>query len=171
MDYNIWKVQNPAGSQDWFTVQMDNPTSLVNMITSLEVSNFDFCGIGPTWGDVGIYPDNGLGTDTPNVLTPIWSSTTASMNPGASQGSAPFEVYSFTAFAAVSTTMYHGTVHWATADTCIWLGSDTDGTDTTITCARLVPNDGTDSSWTLNGFSSPGNDDTINYCIRINWTP
>jgi hypothetical protein len=178
IDFNIWKVQNPAGPSDWFNVNngTSDPASSITMITGMEISGFDFCGFGPCWEEVGEYAAN-LAVDatgaTPDINSPISTlgSATACITPGSADGNAPYTFYDIPDFAPSSTTIYHAAVKWSTGDSCIWLGSDTDGTDTTV-CAKIIPNSGSESLWTLDNYTNPGNRFSgANWGIRTTWTP
>jgi hypothetical protein len=178
VDFNIWKVQNPAGPSDWFNVNNGTAdSSLISCaVTGLEIASWDFCNVGPCWAEVGEYNAN-LAVDatgaTPNLNSPISTigSATACMAPGSADSAAPYTFYDLPDFHINnSTTIYHAAVGWPAGDSCIWLGSDTDGTDTTQ-CARQIPNSGTDSLWTLDGYATPGmRFSGANWCIRTKWS-
>jgi len=64
-DSFIWKVQNPAGSGDYFNANFGGTTDPagnscgVTSVNSIEISSWDFCGsgstTGPSWASVGLY--------------------------------------------------------------------------------------------------------------------
>lgn len=175
VDANIWKVQNPAGPSDWFNVNHGVPTSGVTTLESASVSSWDFCGFGPCWANVGIYPSN-LGLDptggTPDVTSPLSSvsGATACMPAGAAEGSCPMTVYDGTDYTVDSAAAggVHVAAQWAVADSCIWLGSDTDGIDSP--CGLPIPNSGSDSLFTLDSYTTPGVTFTgANWIMQINW--
>ncbi len=140
-DFFIWKVQNPAGSKDYFNVCQGafiDPTTSgtcgpYGLLTGVEAASWDFCGTGPSWGEVGVYPANTTldpSGGTPNVGTPVAIASTLSMSPGSADYSYPATLYSFSTAATVSTTVaLHSATKWLTGDTCVWIGSDTDGVD------------------------------------------
>jgi hypothetical protein len=175
LDGNIWKVQNPAGPSDWFSVNHGVPTSGVTSLTSASVSSFDFCAIGACWAEVGIYPSN-LTVDptgtTPDVANPLASVTGASacMAIAASDGSCPLTVYNAgpVAVGAGTANGVHVAAHWPSGDSCIWLGSDTDGIDSV--CGTPIPSNGQSSLFTANSYTSPGAQFTgANWMMQINW--
>jgi len=60
---------------------------------------------------------------------------------------------------------------WAIGDTCVWIASDTDGADdfslSTDLCSTIP---GTNSYFTLNGFSTPSILFTsANWMMRVEW--
>jgi hypothetical protein len=175
VDLFIWKVSNPAGPSDWFNVNHGVPTSGVTSLTSTSVSSFDFCAIGACWAEVGIYPSN-IGVDpsgtTPDVLTPLSNVTgsSACMPVAASDGTCPVSLYDgadYTVDSAAANGV-HVAAQWPNGDSCIWLGSDTDGIDSP--CGTLIPNDGTHSLFTSGGYLSPAAQFTgANWIMQINF--
>jgi len=175
VDLFIWKVSNPAGPSDWFNVNMGVPTSGVTSLTSADVSSFDFCAIGGCWANVGIYPSN-LSLDpsgtTPDVTSPLAqvSGSSACMAVAASDGTCPITVYDTADYTVDSASDggVHVAAQWPNGDSCIWLGSDTDGIDSP--CGVVVPNDGTHSLFTSSGYASPGAQFTgANWVMQISW--
>jgi hypothetical protein len=166
LDGTIWKVQNPAGSLDFFNTKMDSfldpATGLPcgTTLTSIEAASWDFCGSGPSWASFGIYHSNTVidpTGGTPDLANSIALATTLAMAPGSSQFSFPATVYDFpdvtstTVLASMTDTQL--ACQWASGDTCTWIASDTDGTDDDAgnDCASQP---GTVSYFTLNGYSS-----------------
>lgn len=184
MDGNIWKVQNPAGPADYFSVKMNhndgagNPCTTVSNYLSVQAASWDFCGTGPSWASVGVYgASTSLGTDTPDLTNVLAQSTTLAMAPVASDFSYPATTYDFPDIAATSTvaintaTVMHVAMQWPVGDSCIWLGSDTDGSDDDSTSTggcSVLPN--TTSFFTLNGYTTPAVAATYaNWMMRIDW--
>lgn len=178
MDGTIWKVGSPAGSKDYFNVHdgkvVNNPgcPTVTNLI-AVESSTWDFCG-NSCWGEVGIYQSN-LTQDpsgnTPNA-TPLSSvsGTSACYSGGAFTGTwgYPATLYDTPDLVANTTTDYHTAMKWATNDSCLWLGSDTDGTDddTGNDCGtRTVQY----SFFTLDGYATNGISTGMNTMERLDW--
>lgn len=173
LDSTIWKVQNPAGSRDWFNVRhggregSDSCTA-----TSIEIASWDFCGATQSWARVGLYPASGAdptgGTpDTANPVSEVGGGS-ATMAPNASDWSFPATSYDI-ADVHLATTTYHVGAQWATGDTCVWLGSDTTGTndDAGANCAS-VP--GSTSYFTADGYATNAVPfSAANWMMRINW--
>ena len=175
LDANIWKVQNPAGSGDWFNVRhgpaINASGAPITTITGIECASWDFCGTGPNWQSVGIYPAD-LGFDatggTPATGSPIStvSGTAASMGPNQSDWGYPATFYDIPDVGASTTTDYHAAVKWNTNDSCVWIGSDTDGTD----AGGLGALPSTASYFTSDGYSTAAVQSTnYNAMIKINW--
>ena len=174
VDSTIWKVGNPAGVSDWFNVNHGTTAGVgVATLTGVEISSWDFCGFGPSWAEVGIYPAN-LAVDSagcsPDVANPISTvgGSSAVMSPAAADWGCPITFYDTPDAGANSTTIYHVAAHWPTADSCIWLGSDTDGTDSGL--GTPIPNNGCCSLFTIDGYSSPGVQfSPANWMMQIKW--
>ena len=182
LDATIWKVQNPAGSLDFFNTRMDsfvdtatgNPCGTT--LTSIEAASWDFCGTGPSWASFGIYHSNTVldpTGGTPDLANSIVLATALAMSPGSAEWSFPATVYDFpdvtntTELASMTDT--HLACQWAWGDSCTWIASDTDGTnhDSGNDCASMP---GTVSYFTLNGYSSAAISFTIALWMqRINW--
>jgi hypothetical protein len=171
-DFTIWKVQNPAGTQDYFNINQgsfvdpNTGSGCGTTVTSIQVASWDFCGTGPSWGSIGIYAaDTGLDPsgNTPALGSPAALTATLSMAPGAADSSYPATTYDInpdvtttTSSVLTSASTLHTAVKWATGDTCSWMGGDSDGTDdassSTGACS-VIPN--STAFFTVNGFSSP----------------
>ena len=54
----------------------------VTSLTSIEIASWDFCGFGPSWGEVGIYPDNPAVPTVPDVNAPFATATSLAMAAG-----------------------------------------------------------------------------------------
>jgi hypothetical protein len=166
LDFTIWKVQNPAGSLDYFNTKMGsfidpntgNPCGTT--LTSIEAASWDFCGSGPSWASFGIYHSNTVldpSGGTPDLANSIALATTLAMAPGSSQFSFPATVYDFpdvtstTVLASMTDTQL--ACQWASGDTCTWIASDQDYVDDDAgnDCAQPPA---TISYFTLNGYSS-----------------
>jgi hypothetical protein len=182
LDGTIWKVQNPAGSRDYFnthTGTFQDPSTgnpCGTAITAIEAASWDFCGTGPSWASFGIYPSNTVldpSGGTPDLINPIALATTLSMAPGSAQASFPATVYDFSDITSSTIlsgiTDSHIACQWASGDTCTWIASDTDGVDDDLgnDCASMP---GTVSYFTLNGYSTAAISFTAALWMqRINW--
>jgi len=168
LDGTIWKVQNPAGTRDYFNVNVGNnvdPNSGGNCVSSLsqvEIASWDFCGSGPSWGSIGVYPGNTVSpAGVPDIANPIATSATLNMAPNAADFSYPGTAYPFaspvnvsTSVALATSTDVHVAAKWASGDTCSWMASDTDGIDddtTSVGTCSKIPN--TTSYFTSTGYS------------------
>lgn len=174
LDGNIWKVQNPAGSLDFFNVKHDAAgTTAVNNLTGVDIASWDFCGSSQTWGEVGIYDSNTTldpsggtpGTSLTNDPTPTFAANAADWG-------CPATFYDVGDIAANTTTIYHAVAMWPSGDSCIWLGSDTDAIDDDPAGGKedcsVLPN--TTSFFTLDGYNTPGVPfSTANWMMRITW--
>jgi len=178
LDSSIWKVQNPAGASDWFSVNHGTANSSVANLTGVSISSWDFCGFGPCWAEAGIYPSNTVVDPagcTPDVSNPFATvgGSSACMAPAAGDWGCPLTFYDTADVAANSTTGYHVASQWPTADSCMWLGSDTDGTDTSNPasgCGTPIPSSGCESLFTTNSYSSAGVGFTgANWMMQIDW--
>ena len=175
LDGNIWKVQNPAGPSDWFNVNHGVPSSGVTTLTGARVSSYDFCATGPCWAEVGIYPSN-LTVDptgtTPDVSNPLSNVVGASacMPPSEASGTCPTTPYDGPDYTVDSQAAggVHVAAHWPSADSCIWLGSDTDGIDSP--CGTPIPSNGLTSLFTTSSYASPAVQFTgANWMMQIDW--
>ena len=168
LDATIWKVQNPAGSLDFFNVRYVCHTG--SMITGVEAASWDFCGSSQSWATVGVYAgDNPVDPsgNTPGTL--LTSAATTTIAPFASDWTYPATFYDVTDIPVSSTTVYHGAVQWNPGDTCVWIGSDTDGTDDASPpdCGKIP---GSTSFFTLDGYATPAILFTsANWMIKIDW--
>lgn len=184
LDGNIWKVQNPAGSRDYFNVQVGGLTDPsgnpcpVTTVTAISAASWDFCGSGPSWASVGLYEGSTIDPGSPDLGSAVATATTLNMAPNAADFSYPGTTYDFpdlftsTSVALASLTNGHVAMEWATGDTCTWIGSDTDGADDdanpTGSCST-VP--GTTSYFTLNGYTSAAIQfTTANWMMRVDWS-
>jgi len=168
-DTTIWKVQNPAGLSDWFNVNHGSPkpTSGVSMLTGIEIASNDFCGFGPTWGEVGLYPQLSGSPGAPDINNPFATVANPTMPPGAAEWAYPATFYDIPDFAASTTTTYHAALKWSAGDTCMWVTSDTDGTDSG--CAHQIGTPAT-SFWTLDDYTGGANAfSTANWLMKIDW--
>lgn len=188
LDSNIWKVQNPAGSNDYFNVQvgtMIDPntggTCPVNNILSIQAASWDFCGTGtstgPSWASVGLYEGSTIDPGSPDLSAVVASATTLSMAVNAADFNYPGTTYDFpdvavsTSSALANLANGHVAMKWASGDTCTWLASDTDGVDDdanpTGSCSAIPS---TTSYFTLNGYSTAAVQfTTANWMMRVEW--
>ncbi len=168
LDSTIWKVQNPAGSGDWFNVHLGVAPSSVSTLTGVDIASWNFCGASTAWSEVGIYVSNL--TLCPTGCAPALPGV--SVLPGAvvpafqSDWSCAGSFYN-TSDLPPGTGDYHVAANWATADSCLWIASDTDGTDDAFNNTKIPA---TCSYFSLDDFSSP----TIgfspaNWMMRIKW--
>ena len=176
LDSTIWKVQNPAGPSDWFNVRHGATASSVppvSQLTGVSISSWDFCGFGPCWAEVGIYPANttlDASGCTPHVTNPIATvgGSSACVAPAAGDWGCPLTFYDTPDVTATSTTIYHSASKWASADSCLWLGSDTDGLDSP--CGLPIPNNGCTSLFTTNSYTTAAVPFTAaNWMMQIDW--
>lgn len=182
LDGTIWKVQNPAGSKDYFNVHVGtfaDPTggNCGTQFTSVQMASWDFCGSGPSWGSVGIYTSNTAidttgGTPDVSVGGTVASATTLSMPAGAAEWdystATTYDFPDVTLSSAFSGDL-HIAAQWASQDSCTWIASDTDATDDNAgnDCAQFPS---TNSYFTLDGYTTAaipfGN---VNWIMKINW--
>ena len=168
VDFYIWKVQNPAGTGDWFNVNHGAPLPAtgVSTLTGVQVSSWDFCGFGPCWASVGVYADNGSGSPTGAVFP----AANPCMAPGAGDGGPyPMTAYDTPDVPVGAFSSWHVAANWPVGDSCIWLGSDTDGTDSA--CGIPIPSGGTTSGFASDNYASG----TVgfsagNWCMKLDWT-
>ncbi len=183
LDGNIWKVQNPAGSRDYFNARIGGAVDPcgsgcpVTSVTSISMASWDFCGSGPSWASVGLYQESTLDPGSPDLAAVVASATTLDMAPNAADFSYPATTYDFpdvlasTSVALAGLTSGHVAARWKTGDTCTWIGSDTDGTDDnanpTGSCSNIP---GTGSYFTLSGYSTPAVQfTTANWMMKVVW--
>jgi len=193
MDGSVWKVGNPSGAAHYFNVRMDNSDSNtrstctdvaaggpVSTITDFEIASWDFCGTGPSWGSIAIYPAD-LSLDpsgnTPLLGSPIVSATTLRMPPGAADFSYPATIYDCpdtrgsTNSALAASAPIQMAAGWKPGDSCTWMASDDDAIDDDATSTgpcTVAPS--TSSYFSLNGFSTPAIPFHVNWMMRINWS-
>jgi hypothetical protein len=78
----------------------------------------------------------------------------------------PATTYDLPDLAINTTDIYHAAVRWASGDSCVWIASDTDGTDDP--CGQPLPNlfslVSTDSYATA---AIPAN--VANWALKLNW--
>jgi hypothetical protein len=187
-DGTIWKVQNPAQSKDYFNTNFggQDPVTgnscIANSVTSVQIASWDFCGTGtttgPSWASVGLYEGSTVDPQgTPDLSAVIASATTLSFPVNAAQFGYPATTYDFpdvfvsTSSALANMANGHVAAKWPTGDTCIWMGSDTDGVDddatATGTCSAIPS---TNSYFTANGYSTTGIQFTAtNWLMKIDW--
>ena len=173
-DSTMWKVQNPAGPSDWFNVNHGFTDGVgVSSVTGIEIASWDFCGFGPSWAEVGVYEAN-LGLDpagcTPDLNQPIGTAggSSAAMPPSSSGWGCPLTYYDIADGAVSTGTTYHAGCHWQPNDSCTWLGSDTDGTDSPL--GAPIPNNGCCSLFTLDGYATPAvRFSAANWMMQIEW--
>jgi hypothetical protein len=186
LDGTIWKVNNPEGPVDYMNNRIEHfdgtgaACGIPATYTSIQAVSWDFCGSGPSWASVGIYPANTVldpAGNTPDVANPLIQCTTLNLKgTGAFTGdwSYPATTYDFpdvnasTNSALANALIVHVAVQWPLGDTCIWIGSDTDGTDDDATSSgacTVMP--GTSSYFTINGYTTVGLSQGINIQMRV----
>jgi len=168
LDSTIWKTMNPTGSGDWFNVHHGVAPSSVSTLTGVDVSSWNFCAVGSPWGEVGIYNSN-LTLD-PSGGTPKLPGAAVNVGqvvPAAqSDWGCPATLYD-TADIGTGGGDWHGAAKWATADSCLWLGSDTDGTDDAFSNTSIPA---TCSYFAPDNFAAPAIQFTpANWMIRLLW--
>jgi hypothetical protein len=184
MDSTIWKVLSPAGPADYFTNRINHtdpntsaPCTVPATVTQIEAASWDFCGTGPSWASVGLYPANtALGPDNPDIANPIVLATTLSMAPNAGDWGYPATIYDFpdvnssTNSTLANASTVHVTVGWPAGDSCIWVGSDNDGIDDdagSLGSCTKVP--GSVTFFSTNGFTTPGTVIFQTLLMRVDW--
>jgi len=168
LDSTIWKVQNPAGSGDYFNVHMGTAPAAVNTITQVEVASWNFCGAPAPWDEVGIYDSNlALDATGGTPALPALAAVNGQLVPAAqSDWSYPATVYN-TADYVVGAEDFHGAVKWPTGDSCVWIGSDTDSADAFNPCFDPAA---VKSYFTLDGYNTPAIIfSAANWMIRLDW--
>ncbi len=177
----VWKVTNPSGPSDWFVVNLGTASAFTGAgsgdasITSVEVSLTEICGVGSPVEWIGVHP-LASGVD-PNVsLEPDLLAGEALQNvviPAnvTSDNCYPGQVFTLPAGIPVSAggSPYLAAFRWSAGDSCLWIASDTDGTDVKSACGNVLPN----------SFSAQSNDtfatntefqSFANWAIKVNWT-
>ncbi len=176
----VWKVTNPSGPSDWFvvnlgTAQTNTGAGAGNVcVTSVEVSLTEICAVDGQLAHVGhhplasgvdpnvtVTPNLAAGDSLQNILVPA-NVTSDSCYPG--------QVYTLPTGVPVSPggTPYIAAVGWVSGDTCIWIASDTDGTDVKSGCGTILPNNCSATSaddFATNAAPST----TVNWAIKVNW--
>lgn len=151
LDANIWKVQNPAGSADYFNVEQGDPASAgASTLTSVDVASWNFCATPAPWDEVGIY-DSNLTLD-PTGGTPALPALAAvnGQNVPAAQSDwgYPATNYDHADYVVAGGENIHSATKWPSGDSCVWIGSDTTGSSP---CADLS---GASSYFTLDGYNT-----------------
>ncbi len=177
----VWKVTNPSGPSDWFVVNLGTAQSNTAAgagsasVTSVDVSLTEICGVDGELAHVGYHP-LASGVD-PNVsVTPNLASGEALQNilvPAnvTSDSCYPGQRYVLPDAVPINPggLPYIAAVRWVSGDTCIWIASDTDGTDVKSGCGSLLPNNCSAASaddFATNAVPST----TVNWAIRVYWT-
>lgn len=174
MDMTAFKVNQPAGTEDYFNVKhgSPSPSSMVNVLTGVDVATWDFCGTaGPGhWEEVGIYPAD-LVADAagrvPDLAAPIANvgGLSAPVPPNAADWGYPARFYDTTDVPANTTVLYHSTVQWVAGDSCLWIGADSNGTGPDP-CGSLP---GTTSFSTSDGYTTFPTASSFHWMIKIDW--
>ncbi len=178
----VWKVANPSGPSDWFVVNLGTASGFTAAgagdvsLTSVEVALTELCGGAPSlveWvgahplasgvdPNVSIQPDLLAGSAVEDVIVP--GNVT-------SDGCYPGSLFSLPAPVPVTAggppTL--AAFRWGSGDSCLWIASDTDGTDVKSGCGSPLPNTysgrSNDTFATNTEFSS-----FANWAIKVNWT-
>ncbi len=174
-----WKVTNPSGPSDWFVVNMGTASSntaagLDNaLVTSVEISVNDFCGSqSMEW--VGFHRLTS-GVD-PNVdIEPDFSTGSALLSSVLPANTTSDLCYPGTVFplpdsvpVGIGGQPYVAAAKVFPGDTCIWICSDADGTDTKSGCGVPLPNNL--SARSNNNFATNAIPVTTrNWAIKVNW--
>ncbi len=178
-DGMLWKLSNPGGPSDWFTVDLGTASTNTGagtgsaVVTSVEIelANFCFPRYDRFLASVGVHPADV--TQDPGGSTPDLSQGSAVTNVHVPQTTWD-GLYPGMQFALPDLPINPGgtrsivAARWHSYDTCIWIASDTDGTDVTNGCGSPLPN----------GFSASNRDDfatnatpasVANWAIKVNW--
>lgn len=170
LDGTIWKVQNPAGTADYFNVNLGANSCATNAL-NVEAASWDFCGSGPCWAEVGLYNANLTldptgGTPLLPALTSVGGAS-ACMAPGSATWGYPATVYDFPDF-ALGTSAYHIATKWASSDSCTWIASDTDAADDPSCGHGSIPS--TASYFTVDAYATPAIlFSATNWMMKLNW--
>jgi hypothetical protein len=174
----FWKTQNPSGPSDWFNVNLGTASASTGAgmggthMTSLDVGVSETCGLPGSFAVVGEFRAN-LFLDpsggTPNLgdgLALFNVSVAAGQDHG---GQYPAVNYNLPDLAINTTDIYHAAVRWAGGDTCVWIASDTDGTDGGAqSCGQALPNNF--SLLSTNSYTTAATAAQVaNWALKINW--
>jgi len=169
LDSFIWKVNNPAGSGNWFNVHHGPVPSSVSTLTGVDVATWNFCSLASPWNQVGIY-DSNLTLDpsggTPRLpgLAVVFGQQTPAAQ---SDWGCPATLFDTPDLVVPGSVDLHSAVKWQTADSCLWLGSDTDGTDDAFSNTQIPA---TCTYFALDNFAAPAIQfSPANWMIRILW--
>ena len=107
----------------------------------------------------------GVDPTTGGIVPPVHTATTFER---AADGSYPATVYDVPDL-ALSSTVYHAVSQWQPGDSCVWIGSDTDGTDDSApNDCGVIPN--STSFFTSAGYTAPATPfSTANWMMKIDW--
>lgn len=174
----FWKIQNPSGASDWFNVNQGTASASTGagmggtMMTSVDIGVSEQCGVPGSFVTVGEFRAN-LGLDitggTPDLGNGVSVSNAAIPAGHAHSGQYPGFVFDVPDLAINTTDIYHAAVRWAGGDTCVWIASDTDGTDGGAqSCGQPLPNNF--SLLSTNFYTTAASAATIaNWAMKINW--
>jgi len=168
----IWKVQNPAGSLDFFNVNHGTAPKIPVTITGVEAMTWEFCGATQCWQDVGVYAgDNPVDPsgNTPGTPLAQIGCRKAVIPAYASDWAYPATYYDTPDLETNTTIVYHGAVQWKSGDTCVWIGSDTcDCHGGPYSDCSKLPSDS--SFFTLDGYATPAIlFSSANWQIKLDW--
>jgi hypothetical protein len=140
-------------------------------IVSVEMGVSEACGVATSWARVGEHRAN-LTLDptgaTPDTGTGAWISSAAVAASQTHDSTYPATVYDIADIPLNTTDIYHAAVGWQSGDTCVWIASDTDGTDVNTGCGQPLPN--TFSGLAQDGYTNAANPaTTANWAIKVNW--
>lgn len=173
----FWKITNPSGSSDWFNVNFGTASATTaagaggTSIVSVEMGISENCGTTQNWVQVGEHNPN-LTLD-PTGATPDTSTGSFLTSPTVAASQThnavyPATVYDIADLPINTTDIYHAAVGWQSGDTCLWIASDTDGTDPNSGCGSPFPN-----SWSglaQDGYTNAASPATVaNWAIKVNW--
>lgn len=174
----FWKIQNPSGASDWFNVNQGTASASTGAgmggtsMTSMDIGVSEFCGVAGSFATVGEFRAN-LGLDptggTPNLANGV-SINNAPVAAGQTHDAGyPATNYNLPDLAINTTDIYHAAVRWAGGDTCIWIASDTDGTDGGAqSCGQALPNNFSLLS-TVSYTTAATAVNIANWALKINW--
>lgn len=174
----FFKFANPQGSSDWYGVCHGTASSTTSAgisgvsMTSIETGFSEFCGAQNSWQTAGAFNENTALANTPDVSDLSAALQTVlipanSTHPGTYPAN---NIYDIADDPLNTTDVYYTAVRWRTSDSCVWIASDTDGTDSP--CGRPVPDTAgiITSIVSANNFTtSAGTVANINWALKLNW--
>lgn len=173
----FFKFANPQGPSDWYGVCHGTAASTTaagstgTSMTSIETGFSEFCGAQNSWQTAGYFGENTALANTPDVSDLTNALQTVLIPANASHpGTYPAVVYDVADSALNTTDVYYTAVRWSNGDTCVWVASDTDGTDSP--CGRPVPDTAgiiTSINSANNFTTSAGTFAAINWAAKVNW--
>jgi hypothetical protein len=151
----LWKIANPSGPSEWFSVDFDNSlasTSLVGLAVALDEYKPSAL---PTFSRIGIYGDNLTLSASGHSPDVSGASTIVEVAGGGVQldGRCNYQVFS-TPLIHIGSSNVHVAFQHADGDSALWLCSDTGSSPS----GR--------SFFSTNGFASPALSFSVNWMLR-----